>query len=96
MSRVRLMMAISGLTTLIAIAAVLGVVGYRVFRSGESGAAPPAEATALLPKGARVTTTAVAEDRLVVTLDVNGATEVHVFDLRTLRRTGRLRFATEP
>ena len=43
-----------------------------------------------------MTTTAVAEDRLVVTLDVNGATEVHVFDLRTLRRTGRLRFATEP
>jgi hypothetical protein len=27
---------------------------------------------------------------------VNGATEVHTFDLKTLKRLGRLRFATEP
>jgi hypothetical protein len=32
----------------------------------------------------------------VVTLDVGGATEIHTFDLRTLRPAGRLRFATEP
>jgi hypothetical protein len=40
--------------------------------------------------------TAVAEDRIAVTLDVGGATEVRIFDLKTLRLTGRLRFATEP
>jgi hypothetical protein len=92
MSRVRLMMAVSGATTLIAIAAVLGVIGYRVFKTEGSAA----EATALLPKGARVMSTAVAEDRIVVTVEVNGALEVHTFDLKTLKRVGRLRFATEP
>jgi len=91
-SRVRFMMAISGATTLIAIAAVLGVIGYRVFKAEGSAA----EATALLPKGARVVSTATAEDRLVVTVDVNGSIEVHAFDLKTLKRVGRLRFATEP
>jgi len=91
-SRVRVMMAISVATTLIAIAAVLGVIGYRVFKAEGSAA----EATALLPKGARVVSTATAEDRIVVTVDVNGSLEVHTFDLKTLRRVGRLRFATEP
>ncbi|MFL5103407.1 MAG: hypothetical protein ACJ8E5_22650 [Xanthobacteraceae bacterium] len=91
-SRVRFMMAISGATTLIAIAAVLGVIGYRVFKAEGSAA----EATALLPKGARVIATAATEDRLVVTVDVNGSIEVHAFDLKTLKRVGRLRFATEP
>jgi hypothetical protein len=85
-------MAISGATTLIAIAAVLGVIGYRVFKAEGSAA----EATALLPKGARVVSTATAEDRIVVTVDVNGSLEVHAFDLKTLKRVGRLRFATEP
>jgi hypothetical protein len=92
MRRVRRMMVISGATTLIAIAAVLGAIGYRVFKSGERAV----EAIALLPKGARVVATAIAEDRIVVTIDVAGATEVLVFDAATLRRTGRLKFATEP
>jgi len=85
-------MAISGATTLIAIAAVLGVIGYRVFRAEGS----VAEATALLPKGARVVATAVAENRIVVTVDVGGAVELHAFDAKTLRRVGRLKFANEP
>jgi len=38
----------------------------------------------------------VAEDRLAVTIDINGTIEVRTFDLRTLRQVGRLRFATEP
>ena len=52
--------------------------------------------TTLLPKGARITATAVADDRVVVTVEINGAIEIRTFDLRTLRPTGRLRFATEP
>ena len=52
--------------------------------------------TALLPKGARVVQTAVADDRLVVTIEIGGAIEVRTFDLKTLRPAGRLRFATEP
>jgi len=37
-----------------------------------------------------------AEGRLVVTVEVAGSVEIHTFDLGTLRRIGRLRFATEP
>jgi hypothetical protein len=95
-ARVRLMMIISGLTTLIAIAAVIGVIGYRVFRAGGSGAAPTAEGIVTLPKAARVIATAVAGDRIVVTLDIGGATEIRTFDVKTLTETGRIRFATEP
>ena len=49
-----------------------------------------------LPKGARIVATAVVEERIVITLDIGGATEIRTFDLHTLRQTGRLRFATEP
>jgi hypothetical protein len=52
--------------------------------------------TALLPKSARIVATALADDRIVVTVDVGGATELHVFDVKTLRRVGRLKFAPEP
>jgi hypothetical protein len=93
-SRVRWMMAISALTTLFAVVAVLGVVSYRLLRS--DGSAPAADVTALLPKGARIVSTAVAEDRIAVTVDVNGVIEIRTFDLRGLKQTGRLRFATEP
>jgi len=95
-ARVRLMMIISGLTTLIAIAAVIGVIGYRVFHAGGSGAAPVAEGIVTLPKAARVIATAVAGDRIVVTLDVGGVTEIRTFDVKTLSETGRIRFATKP
>jgi hypothetical protein len=93
-ARVRWLMIVSGLTTMVAVAAVIGVIGYRVFHSG--GSAAPTEVTTLLPKGARIVSTAVSGDRLVVTVDQQGAIEVRTFDLQTLRPTGRLRFATEP
>jgi hypothetical protein len=93
-ARIRRLLIISGLTTMLAVAAVLSVIGYRVFRSG--GSAAPTDVTALLPKGARIVSTAVTEDRLVVTVDHQGVIEVRTFDLQTLRPDGRLRFATEP
>ncbi len=95
-ARVRFMMIVSGLTTLIAIAAVVGVIGYRVFRAGGSGATATPDAIVTLPKGARVIATSVADDRIVVTFDVGGATEIRTFDVKTLKETGRIRFATEP
>jgi hypothetical protein len=95
-ARVRLLMIVSGLTTLIAIAAVVAVIGYRVYRSGDSGSVASADGIVALPKGARVIAAAVAGDRIVVTLDVGGATEIRTFDVRTLKQTGRLSFATEP
>ena len=94
MSKVRWLMAISGATTLIAIAAVLGVIGYRVFKSG--GSAALLDATAVLPKGARVIATAVTEDRLVVTVEIGGVIEIRTYDPTSFRPLGRLRFATEP
>ena len=92
-AKVRWLMLIAGATTLVAIAAVIGVIGYRVFKAEGSAAA---DVTALLPRGARVISAAVAEDRIAVTLDVGGAIEIRTFDAKTLKPTGRLRFATEP
>ena len=92
-AKVRWLMVIAGATTLLAIAAVIGVIGYRVFKAEGSA---PADVSALLPKGARVIAAAVAEDRIAVTLDVGGAIEIRTFDVKTLKPTGRLRFATEP
>jgi hypothetical protein len=94
-ARARLLMIVSGLTTVIALGAVIGVIGYRVFHASGTIAAP-SEAIVALPKGARVISTTVAGDHVVVTLDIGGATEMRVFDLKTLKETGRLRFATEP
>jgi len=94
MLRVRRMMLIAGLTTMLAIAAVLVAIGYRLFRT--EGSAATTDITAVLPRGAKVAATAVAGDRLVVTLDVGGTTEIQIFDAHTLKPAGRLRFTTEP
>ena len=95
-ARVRLMMIVSGVTTLIAIAAVIGVIGYRVFRAGGSGMASTATGIITLPKGARVISSTVADGRIALTLEIAGATEIRSFDAKTLKETGRIRFATEP
>lgn len=93
-ARMRRFMLISGIATILGIAVVLGMIGYRVFRSEGSRAAP--DVTALVPRGARIVATTVAGERLVVTLDNGGAIELRTYDLGTLKPTGRLRFATEP
>ncbi|MGO9702001.1 MAG: hypothetical protein ACLPX7_22370 [Xanthobacteraceae bacterium] len=93
--RVRWLMIISGFTTLIAIAAVVGVIGYRISRSSGTGATTT-DGIVVLPKGARVIASSATDDRLVVTLDIAGATEIRTFDLKTLKEIGRIRFATEP
>jgi hypothetical protein len=95
MARVRLLMIISGLTTLVAIAAVLTVIGYRVFRAGNTGL-PAAENVITLPKGARVVASSATGESLVITLDIAGATEIRTFDRKTLKETGRVRFVTAP
>ena len=93
--RVRLMMMIAALTTALAMAAVLITIGYRLLRvEGSAGAS--SDVTAILPKGARILSTAVAGDRVVVTVETQGGTEIRTFDAHSLRPTGRLRFATEP
>jgi hypothetical protein len=98
MARTRWLMGISALTTMVAIAAVLGVIGYRIFHAGRSARPGGAVSAGVvtLPKGARVVSTATAGDRIVVTVDVGGTTEIRTFDAATLRQTGRLRFTIEP
>jgi hypothetical protein len=93
-ARVRRMMLIAGLTTALAVAAVLIAIGYRLFRT--EGSAVTTEITSILPKGARIVSTGSAADRLVVTLDVGGATEILTFDAHTLKPAGRLKFVSEP
>jgi hypothetical protein len=95
-ARVRRLMMISAFTTLIAVAAVVGVIGYRVYHSGGSGAATITDSIVMLPKGAHVVSTTISDGAIVVTLDVAGTSEVRIYDPKTFKQTGRLRFATEP
>jgi hypothetical protein len=92
-ARVKRMMLIAGLTTALGIGAVFVAIGYKLFR-GEGAAA--ADATILLPKGARIVSTAALGDRIAVTLDVDGTTEIRIYDAKTFKSLGRARFATEP
>jgi hypothetical protein len=93
-ARVRRLMLIAGLTTALAVAAVLIAIGYRLFRA--EGSALATDLMATLPKGARIVATVAAGDRLAVTLDIGGATEIRTFDAHTLKPTGKLRFVSEP
>lgn len=88
------MMLIAGLTTALGVGALLVVIGYKLFRS--EGSVVTQATTATLPKGARIVSTAVAGDRLVLTLDVAGATEIRTYDAKTLKPVGTLKFAQEP
>ena len=93
-ARVRRMMLIAGLTTAVAVGAVLIAIGYRLFRS--EGSMVTTDTTAMLPKGARIVSTGIAGDRLVVTLEAGGTTEIRTFDAHSLKPAGRLKFANEP
>ncbi|WP_108520303.1 hypothetical protein [Bradyrhizobium algeriense] len=95
-ARVRRMMLIAGLTSALAVAVVLIAVGYRLYRGEGSPAAATADIIATLPKGARIVSTTVAGERLVLTLDIGGVTEIRTFDAKTLKPAGKLKFVNEP
>ena len=95
-ARVRRMMLIAGLASALAVTVVLIAIGYRLYRGEGSTTVAATDITATLPKGARIVATGVAGDRLVVTLDIGGATEIRTFDAHTLKPAGRLKFANEP
>ncbi len=90
LKRVRLLMVISVVTTAIAIATVIGVIGYRVFVASGSGAAAMTDGMVMLPKGAHVVSATIADGRIVVTLEIGGVSEARIFDLKTLQQTGRI------
>jgi hypothetical protein len=87
------MMVISALTTLLAIAAVVVVIGYRVY--GAPGNTTVTNGMVMLPKGARVVSSTVTATTIGVTIDVDGADEVRIYDRKTMQQVGRLRFGTE-
>ena len=94
-AQVRKLMMIASATTFIAVAVVLGVIGYRVFHL--EGRAPQlADVTATLPAGAKVLSTAVGDGRIVLTVEIAGAIEIRVFDAQTLKPTGRLLLKAAP
>ncbi len=93
-ARARIIMLISALTTALAIAAVVTVIGYRMF--GGAVAVTATDDLVSLPKSARVISTSASAGRLAVLIEIDGANEVRTFDIKTLRETGRLRFTREP
>jgi hypothetical protein len=97
-AKVKRLMLVASLTTLIALAAVFGVIGYRVFHwQGSAPPPPPGQpAEATLPAGAKVISTAVGDGHVVLTVEVDGAVELLSFDLRTLQPLGRVRLAPKP
>ena len=103
-SKVRRLMLVSMAVTVIAVGSVFGFIGYRMIkgegavekRADKLPAQGPAEVTLSIPNGAKVIQSAVANDRLVLTLDVGGRIEVRTFDVKTLQPAARLNFATTP
>lgn len=94
-AKVRRMMMVIMTATFVVIAVVLMVIGYRLFHVKES-VPQLADVTELLPAGAKVLSTAVGADHIVVTIEINGATEIRTFDPDTLKPLGRLRLQTKP
>ena len=91
-------MLVASLTTVIAVGAVFGVIGYRVFHWQGSAPPPPSgqPLEAALPPGAKVLSTAAGDGHVVLTVEVNGGIELLSFDLQTLRPLNRVRLAPKP
>jgi hypothetical protein len=105
-AKVRKLMLVSMAVTLIAVGSVFGFIGYRVYK-GEGAvekkadklpeAVPvPNDVTLSLPRNAKIIQSAVANDRLMMTLEIDGKIEVRTFDVKTLQPTGRLNFSAAP
>lgn len=94
-ARVRRMMLIAGLTTALGVGAVFVAIGYRIYK-GEGSVPASSDVTVALPKGAKIVSTGIAGERIVVTVEVGGATQIRTFDARTLKPAGQLRFVNEP
>src|SRR4029079_10257606 len=91
-AKVRRLMMIATMITFIAVAAVIAVIGYRVFK-GEERVQVLQSVSATLPAGTKVLSSAIGEGRLVLTVGVNGAIGLLSFDLNTFKPVGRVRLA---
>lgn len=94
-AKVRRLMMIASLTTFIAVAVVLGVIGYRVFRiEGRAPSGP--DTNAPWPNGARIVSSAMNDERLALTIETPAGLEVRFFDLKTFKPLGRLPLGARP
>jgi len=76
---------------------VVTVIGYRMFAGAGAGiGAISADGIVTLPKGAHVISSAASAGRIAVLMEIDGASELRTFDIKTLKPTGRIRFANEP
>jgi hypothetical protein len=94
-AKVRRLMMIVILATFIAVAAVIGVIGYRVFHN-EGRVQPALDASAPWPIGARIVSSTMNEERLALTIETPGGLEVRFFDLKTFKPLGQLRLVAKP
>jgi hypothetical protein len=79
------------IATILAVAVVFVVIGYRLFHLQGSTPMPAfTEMTAKLPVGAKVLSTGMSNNRIVVTLEVNGVIELRTYDPVTLKPLGQL------
>jgi hypothetical protein len=91
-AKARWLLMIASLTTFLAVATVIAVIGYRVFRDeGRVRQAPLA--SSVLSSGTKVLSSAVGDGRVVLTVESEGAIELLSFDLNTLKPLGRVRLA---
>lgn len=93
LARVRRLMTIASVTTFLAVAAVLGIIGYRVSHLSGSAMPQAVQAVPALPAGAKVLSSAVGDNRIVLTVEINGAIELYSFDLNTLKPLGHARLS---
>ena len=94
-AKVRRLMMIASLTTFIAVAIVIAVIGYRFFK-GEGRAQAGPDADAPWPNGARIVSSAMIDERLALMIETPSGLEVRFFDLRTLKPAGRLPLGGKP
>ena len=98
LAQVRRFMMIALLTTVVAIGLVFAVIGYKIYKSGDSveAAATPPDVIESLPAGAKVLSTAIGNDHIVVTIETAAGVELRTFDPDTLKPLGRLRLQAKP
>ena len=106
-AKVRRLMLVSMAVTMIAVGSVFGFIGYRIFKGEgtvekkadklpEASADPERHDALAAARRASVLQSAVANDRLIMTLEIDGKIEVRTFDVKTLHPAGRLDFSATP
>jgi hypothetical protein len=105
-AKVRKLMLVSMAVTVITVGSVFGFIGYRIYKGEGSvekkadklpeSSPIPNDITLSLPRDARIVQSAVTNDRLIMTLEIDGKIEVRTFDVKTLQPAGRLNFSATP